>query len=282
MFDAAGLDYPSGDWSWQDFRNAAQQLTRDADNDGEMEQWGHHFYGRYAQIEPWVYANDGRLIDRENMRFDPDQNAMEAIQFLVSLVNEHNVAPQPKLYSEMDTEDVFAQGQSAMWVDGSWNIGYMRDNVGDNFNWGIAPVPTGPSGEGEHVYGWSDFVAIGEDTDHPDAAWQFLTYLAGEGRTLENFAEGKIPAYRELAEDPAFLEPNQQPAEKEILLDLAQRQPVTSFTKSWSEWRGYGPAESLGLNAAIDAVLNGELDLSTAMDRAASTTNEVLSREYQN
>jgi len=146
MFDAAGVSYPDSDWTWDDFLAAAEALTIDTDGDGEIDQWGHHFYGRYAQIEPWVYANDGALIDRDAMRFDPDDNAMEALDFLMSLVLEHEVVPPPKTVAELDTEEVFAQGISAMWIDGSWNIGYIRDNVGDRYNWGIAPVPTGTGG----------------------------------------------------------------------------------------------------------------------------------------
>lgn len=279
-FDEAGVEYPSADWSWEDFVDAAEALTRDNDGDGEVDQWGHHFYGRYAQIEPWIYANDGQLIDRRTMQFAPNENAREALQFLGDLVNEHEVAPQPRLVSDIDTQEVFAQGISAMWIDGSWNIGYMRDNVGSEFRWGIAPVPTGPSGDGEEVYGWSDFIAIGRDTENPDAAWQFLSFLAGEGRSLDNFAEGKIPAYKALAEDPAFLEEDMQPEEKGILLELAQRDPVTSFTKSWSEWRGYGPAESMGFNAIVDAALNGELSTGEALARADTNVNEILAREY--
>lgn len=281
MFDEAGISYPDANWTWDDFLEAAEALTIDTDDDGEIDQWGHHFYGRYAQIEPWVFANDGALIDRDAMRFDPDENAMEALSFLAGLVLEHEVAPPPKSVAELDTEQVFAQGISAMWVDGSWNIGYVRDNVGDRYNWGIAPVPTGPSGSGDLIYGWSDFVAMTRDTDNPDAAWQLLSYLAGEGRTLDNFDTGKIPAYQSLAEDPAFIEAEMQPAEKDILLDLAQRDPVTSFTKSWSEWRGYGPAEALGLNAIIDEILNGEMTYDEGMAQARANVNEILTREYE-
>ena len=279
-FDEAGVSYPNEAWTWDDFVDAAEALTVDSDGDGEPDQWGHHFYGRYAQVEPWVYANNGRLIDRDAMRFAPDENAREALEFLVSLVDEHGVVPEPKTVADIGTADVFATGLSAMWVDGSWNIGYMRDNVGDEFTWGVAPVPTGPSGDGSLVYGWSDFIAIGADTDEPDASWQLLTYLTGEGRTLDNFSAGKIPSYRALAEDPAFLEPSMQPEEKGILLDLAQREPVTSFTKAWSEWRGYGPAESMGFNAIMDAVLNDELGYAEALSRADENLNEILSREY--
>lgn len=280
MFDEAGLSYPDESWDWDEFRNAAEELTVDEDGDGEPEQWGFHAYGRYAQIEPWVYANNGRLIDREAMRFDPDERGLEALSFVTSLITEHGVAPEPSTVSEIDTEEVFAQQIAGMWVDGSWNIGYMRDNIGDEFEYGIAPVPAGPQGDRSLVYGWADFAAIGRDTEHPEAAWQFLTFLAGEGRSLDNIAVGKLPAYRELAEDPSFIEPDRQPAEKSILIDLADREPVTSFTKSWSEWRGYGPAEELGLNGILDNIMNGRTSFSAGMDLAEENINDILEREY--
>ncbi len=281
-FDANNLSYPDETWTWDGFLDAAKRLTRDTDSDGETDQWGHYFYGRYAQIEPWIYANDGRLINRSTMKFDPNEAAIETLEFLIDLVRTEQVAPEPKIFSEMDTRDVFAQGISAMFVDGSWNIEYMRDNVGDEFAWGIAPLPAGPSSTRTYVYGWSDFVTIGESTNHPDEAWKLIKFVSGEGLTLENYSPGKIPSYKKLALDPAFLEKGKMPTEKNVLLDLAaDRTLITSFTKSWSEWRGYGPAEAMGFNAVIDAALNGDLTANEALQLATKNVNAILDREYR-
>ncbi|MDY7078401.1 MAG: extracellular solute-binding protein, partial [Chloroflexota bacterium] len=40
LFDAAVMDYPTLDWTWDDFESAAAALTQDTDGDGANDQWG--------------------------------------------------------------------------------------------------------------------------------------------------------------------------------------------------------------------------------------------------
>lgn len=60
-----------------------------------MEQYGFWAYGRYAQIEPWVYRNGGRLLNPEGTRLDPTPEAIEALRFVTDPTREHGVAPTP-------------------------------------------------------------------------------------------------------------------------------------------------------------------------------------------
>lgn len=114
MFDAAGIAYPDESWTWDDFLAAAKALTVDKDGDGKIDQWGYWGFGRYSNVEPWVYANGGEYINRETMRFEPDANAMEALEFVTDLVLEHKVAPQPKDMSAMKYKEVFPNELAAM------------------------------------------------------------------------------------------------------------------------------------------------------------------------
>lgn len=40
LFDAAGVDYPTTGWTWNDFMEKARALTQDTDGDGQTDQWG--------------------------------------------------------------------------------------------------------------------------------------------------------------------------------------------------------------------------------------------------
>ena len=40
LFDAAGIAYPTADWTWDDFTEDAKALTLDTNGDGKMDQWG--------------------------------------------------------------------------------------------------------------------------------------------------------------------------------------------------------------------------------------------------
>lgn len=280
-FDAAGLAYPNDNWTWDEFTSAAKKLTVDKDNDGKIDQWGFWFYGRYAQIEPWVYANGGSLVDKDTMRFAPDAAAMEALKMLTNLVLVDKSAPAPKEMSAVRQQDVFPQGMAAMWVDGSWNVDNNRNVADPNMNWGIAKVPAGPSGNTYYTYGWPDSYCIAPNTQNPQMAWEFTRFVAGEGLSLDMYLAGKIPSYKALTESDAFADPNQKPAEMYILKEQAASKMTTSFTKGWNEWRGYGAAAALGLNGAIDGILNGELSFDDALTQGTKAINTVLTRYYK-
>ncbi|MCH3917135.1 MAG: sugar ABC transporter substrate-binding protein [Spirochaetia bacterium] len=280
MFDAAGLSYPTADWTWDDFLNAAKKLTIDKDGDGKIDQWGFWRYGRYAQVEPWVYADGGNLIDRSKMRFAPDANAMETLKFLTDLTLKYHVAPTQKEMSDVRNQDIFPKGLAAMWVDGSWFIDNNRNVADPSMRWGITTVPVGPHGQKGIVYGWPDYYAIAPNAKHPDAAWKLLKYIAGQGQTADMFMAGKIPSYKPLATSSTFNDPSKQPAEISILTQQAAQTMKTSFTMGWSEWRGYGAAANLGLNSILDSIINGDMSFDEGMSKADKNINSVLARYY--
>lgn len=281
-FDAAGLAYPSNDWTWDEFLAAAQALTIDENGDGEIDQWGHWVYGRYAHIEPWVFNNGGRLLNEARTRIELNAAATEALEFLVGLVQEEGVAPTPASLEGIRQQDVFPQGLAAMWVDGTWNIANNRTIIGDSFRWGIAQVPNGPSSQGDVGYTWPDMMAIAPTSDQSDLAWEFIRHMTGEGRTTDLYLGGTVPFLRATAETDAWLERDQQPANKEVVLELGLLPGRTSFTPSWSEWRGYAAAAEGGMNGELDAAFNGDQSVAEAIAGFNEYGNGVLGRVYPN
>ncbi len=281
MFDAAGIAYPTENWTWEDFTKAAKALTIDKDGDGTPDQWGYWFYGRYAHAESWIFANDGYLVNRDTMRFDPDKNAMEALKMLTDMVLVDHSAPRQKDMSALKNQQVFPNKLCAMWVDGAWYIDDFR-KLGDKIHFGIVRVPQGPSGEKRVTYGWPDSYALSPNTEHPEEAWKFAKFIAGEGIGLDQFMAGKIPAYKALTESPEFVDETKQPGkDMELLRDMASDEMTTSYTKGWSEWRGYGAADSMGLNGTIDSIINGEVSFDEGMAKAKESINKVLARYYK-
>lgn len=279
-FDEAGLAYPTDEWTWDDFLAAATELTVDKTGDGRIDQHGFWVYGRYAQIEPWIYQNGGRLLNEARTRLDVDDAARETLQFLTDLVNVHEVAPRPQDMEGVRQQDVFPLGLAAMWVDGSWNISNNRSIIGDGFQWNIAMIPNGPSSETSIAYTWPDMVAIDPDSEHMDLAWEFVELLTGPGRPASTFLGGTVPFYRPTAQSEEWLEPGQQPADKSVILELGGLPARTSFTPNWSEWRGYAAAEGGGMNGELDQVFNGRKSLEDAIESFVDYGNQVLSRSY--
>jgi hypothetical protein len=52
-------------------------------------------------------------------------------------------------------------------------------------------------------------------------------------------------------------------------------------TKFWSQWRGYGSAEESGVNALLDDLYNGKIDVEEFFEKAEKVSNRVLKRAYK-
>lgn len=272
-FEAAGVDVPTRDWTWDDFRAAAEALTVDSNNDGLADQYGYFAFGRYAQIEAWVYQNGGDWLNADKTAFAATPEAVETIAFLRGLI-EDGIAPSPAEVEGLPNP--FTSGLVAMWLDGSWNIDTARTNA--SFDFGIAVPPRGPNWQTDVAHGWSDMYAVGASTQHPDEAWALINCLTGPNRTAELTEAGKIPVLRAVAESDAWLESDQQPANKALLLEWAEFIGRNAFTPGWGEWRGY--VDGAGLQGQLDAVLNGSSSIEDALAAVETTVNNVLNRFY--
>ncbi|MBM7573478.1 ABC transporter substrate-binding protein [Aquibacillus albus] len=282
MFDEAGLEYPTKEWTWDEFLHAAQTLTLDTNNDGRTDQYGFWLYGRYAHIEPWIYQNDGLILNNEKTEFAMDDNAREAVKFLTNLTAEHKVSPKPMEMQGTNQSDIFPLGTAAMWVDGSWNIENNRNIINGQFDWGISTVPRGNNWKEDVAYGWPDNIAIFNETDHPQEAWEFIKFMTGKERTVENYTGGQVPVFKEAAISDEWLEKDKLPDNKSIILEQGELVVRNSFTRNWAEWRGYGTAEGSGMNGEVDQILDGKKTFDEAMDSLEKYANEVLEQAYQN
>ncbi len=123
-------------------------------------------------------------------------------------------------------------------------------------------------------------LAISPSTEQQELAWQFVQFLTGPEREANLYLGGTVPFYRATAESEAWLEVDLQPANKGLILELGEIPNQTSYTPSWSEWRGYAAAETGGMNGELDAVFNGDKALEAAIESFVSYGNEVLTRVY--
>ncbi|MCZ8516059.1 sugar ABC transporter substrate-binding protein [Paenibacillus filicis] len=278
LFDKAGVSYPTEKWTWDDFLNAAKKLTVDTNGDGKPDQWGFFTYGRYAQIEPWIYQNNGDILNADKTKFEVNDNAKEALQFLTDLTLKYKVSPSPKSVGDQKGT-MFQTGKAAMLVEGSFAIDGFRKDVGDKFKWGMTTIPHGPHSTKEVTYGWPDNMAIAKSSKNVEAAWKFIQFMSGPSRPVEQFPGGKVPAYKPTAMSDAWLEKGKLPDNKGLILKQGESIGPNSYTKSWSEWRGYAAAVGSGMNGELDQVFDGVKPFDAALQSMTKYANDILSRK---
>ena len=110
----------------------------------------------------------------DRFAFDNPQ-AAEAFRYLVDLINTDQVAPPAS-----DTNDngdfsrnQFLSGRMAIFQSGTYNLAQIADQA--TFRWGVAMLPTGPTGRVSVTNG---IAAAGNPaTRHPDAVREVLAWL---------------------------------------------------------------------------------------------------------
>lgn len=210
IFDAAGVEVPSSDWededwNWDAFLEKALAVT---DRDNNI--WGWQVNTGFRAWWIWVTANGGQFFNEagtECVLNSPE--AVEAFQFLADLIHVHEVAPPIDVASELGSGELFISGVTAMetWFPA---IGFMRTNIGDNFEWDVAPHPAGAAGKSTSGGGTGH--TISANTEHPDEAWELLKWLISPS-AVSPWTEvmGIVPPLASVAESDVFLTPGQPP-----------------------------------------------------------------------
>jgi multiple sugar transport system substrate-binding protein len=195
LFDAAGVAYPSDEWTWDDVIAAAQAL-----NDPESRVWG-----IYQPVQFWEFYKaaaqaGGGLEVGDTVAIDTPENR-EALHYLIDKIHEHGVMPSDAEMSGVANEDMFAGGQLAMLVSGIW----MFDRFSAApFDWDIVVEP-GNVQKATHFF--SNAAVIAANADHPEAAARWVEFLAAHPVTVETriASSWELPALS--LERSALLEP---------------------------------------------------------------------------
>ena len=179
LFDAAGVDYPNENWTWDDFVAAAQKLTI---TDGDQTtQWGAdlgYLMGWDGGWDVLAWSNGAEILDTN---FQPDNIHLEdpkvvaALQWMQDLVYTHKVAPAPGQQQALnDAGGPLLSGKVAMVVDGCWMLSAYK---GGNFKLGMSDIPQGSAGRANTMW-YAAQLVLYEKSQNKDLAWEFARWLA--------------------------------------------------------------------------------------------------------
>ena len=268
MFDAGGVAYPTGDWTYDDFRAAAKKLTVDKDGDGVTDQWG--FWDGGYDMEPFwgalVWAYGGDVVDvagGKTLIASPEATA--AFQLMSDMwVTDKSMPTEQQLAAY--GWDGFLSGVAAMGVSGHWSV---PEYSAVTFKWDIAPMPSGPAGRATSVNS-AGFV-IAKDSKNPDAAWEFVKYAFSDAGQSELAKIGlAIPVRMAVAESDAYLGQATRIDHSVYVkaLDYARMKPVF---KGYEEWSG-------AVGDALHMIWTEEMSVADALAEAVAGGDDALAR----
>jgi multiple sugar transport system substrate-binding protein len=223
IFDAAEVDYPQEEWTWEDLRAAALTLTNRGaetfgfqfgvtyDNTGWL--WWSHKAGDFWAT-PQIYP------ERTIWSNDAGRGVMQIY---------HDLAVQDKSAISPDENSgyevyagAFGAGKVAMYAGGDWDAGWSFREL--PFKWGMSFLPKvlpdyRPS---LNTMVASNVIAAG--TKKPDLAWEFVRFLSAtpEGQTLIGQGAYETPVLKETATSEAIMKPDWAPPGYDVRVRAAQ------------------------------------------------------------
>ncbi|WP_425953389.1 ABC transporter substrate-binding protein [Xylanimonas sp. McL0601] len=267
VFDAAGVEYPTDDWTWDDLRAAAKKLTDPAT---QTYGFGYSVSGTEEttwQFWPHLWQRGGAILssDQKTAAF-ADQPGVEALEFLRSMAQDDK-----SLYldqTDLKIGQLFAANRIAMETSGPW---VLHDLQTAGTKYGVVQLP-GIDGNHQTVSGPDLWVAL----DHHDvnrAHWTFelLNWLTSPEQDLRwNVAFGNLPLRESEQASPEFQ------AQVKALpgLDVMAANSANAKTARPTATGYVGLSEAIG--KAISKVLQGQADPADALAEAQKAADTAL------
>jgi multiple sugar transport system substrate-binding protein len=274
MFDAAGVEYPSDDWTWTDFQAALEALTQ-KDAGGATTVYGLAAEG--GKWSKWVNQNGGAILDdyvnpAKCMLTDPA--SVGGVQFFADLMaNGYAMRPADLSQAGGDAA-VFSSGQAAMILQNTSRVSAFN---AAGLNYDVAPAPTPEGGKRWNGAGGAAWV-MSSGSDDKDAAWTFISWLQStEGGEKIYTERGEIfPALQSVANSPTFMT-DTPPANKAAIITEAGGSDVGGFGY-FPEW---GELSGSIIEPGLEKIWAGEVDAEIGLaDVCAQVDAFLAENEY--
>ncbi|MCI0710865.1 MAG: sugar ABC transporter substrate-binding protein [Chloroflexi bacterium] len=165
IFDEMGMDYPTAEWTWEDFQAAAVALTNEEHYGFAMNGWPP------IDIFIWSYGGDLVSDDMSEILLNSEE-AKAGAQLYADMIWNEECCPSEETIAEEGFAEMFKAGRLAMFMGGAADD---LDRV-EGLDVGVSPVPQGVNGENV-TFAWSASTVINADTEHPDEAYEALVAL---------------------------------------------------------------------------------------------------------
>ena len=175
IFDDLGVKYPEAGWTTTDLVELAKKVNKPGE-----------FFGYYPQttqkgILTAVRTFGGQLLSEDGKKVQLNsKEAIEAIQFIASLMHDHKVSPTPEqmVGNTATPEQMLIIGKVAMHQGGT-SVQNAQKQIGDKFQILAVPNAKGPTGIAGSDYE-VDAYSMVATTKNKDQAWELIKWLTDQ------------------------------------------------------------------------------------------------------
>lgn len=259
LFDAAGLAYPTPDWTWDDLRAAAEALT---DKDAGIV--GFAINPDFARWIAFLYQAGGQVTtpDFSAMTLSSPE-ALKAMEFYVGPVRDGFAAPASDLDSGWPGE-AFGKARAAMTMEGNWIVPYLKDQFPD-LKYGVTELPAGPAGKATMAF--TVCYGVAANGRNTEAATKVVDYLTG-------------PVGMKAWTDLGLAMPTRQSLRDGWLAMYPELEPFLNgaeYARKWQFRPGFADVLDT-INSGLQEAFSGLKTPQQVLDEAQSVGEQVLAR----
>lgn len=196
MFAEAGVAEPEPGWTIDEFEDAAQKITEATGKPA----FGQSFSDLHMFSQLLAYNGSKPVADDGSLDLTGD-GLVEAFSWYAGLATDQNVALVPASASDVPWgEQQFVAGNTAMAVDGTWNL--VSDAREATFPVGVTTLPVGEGGISS--FSANSGFGIAKSCEHKEAAAKAIAIITGAEGQEAAAASGTLPA--RVASNDTFFE----------------------------------------------------------------------------
>jgi multiple sugar transport system substrate-binding protein len=267
LLQKAGVAPPTPQWTWDDFRAAAQKLT-----DAGTKQYGTSFPADASEDSVWhweamLWEAGGQILSSDNTK--AAFNSPEGLKAMTTL--EQMAVEDKSVYVDTTNSkylDLFNANKIGMLVTGPWDLSSIHVPYGVQ----IMPTYAGSSAGHQSIAGPDNWVLFDTGSDRVAAAKTFVTWLTAPAQVKKfSLATGDLPIRQSVGNDRGVVKQMnaQLPGLKTYIDNLSN---VKQARPQVAEY----PKISEALGNAIVGVLLGKLSPQDALTQAAGATDAAL------
>lgn len=241
MFDAAGIDYPDENTTWDEFHEMAKALTKD----------GVYGFGNAAtntdegtfQCLQWLYTAGGSYTDIED--------GVDAYKLMQEMIEDGSWTKECVNWTQSDVNNNFMAGNLAMQQNGPWQIPGIEANAPD-LNYGVTVLPKkdADSGQATSILGGENMGVVNKDDT--SGAEAFLKYYDQTDVMVDAMKQyGSYPPKTEAANDTYWTE---DPIQKAFLTQIETSIPSGPS----ASWPSYSSAIQTGFQEVMTSAKTPE------------------------
>jgi multiple sugar transport system substrate-binding protein len=250
LFAKAGVEPPK---TWDDLNDVAVKTANPPNNYG----LGVPASGIEVDtfLDYFLWNNGADILNAEGKSALSSPEAVEALQYLVDLVNAGGSEPKPNGFTREQIIEMFKGGQIAMYPTGPWMNAMIKADS-PNLQYGFVPFPVNGDAAPKTV-SVTDSMGISAACENKGEAWKFIEFMYQDKyRQKFDEVEGMLPERTAVAASDFYTTPDYKP-----FVDALQN------AKFQPQHPKFEQIQQI-MTVAVQKALGGEMTPQQALDEA--------------